>query len=631
MYGLTSTQIRLIWYVLIAATVAISAYVEGLYKPHLKISALSSKSEAIQVFCDSGAGFHESTSKTVTLRTTWTQGATLTIPLPEPCQRIRIDLGSSDAQIALLSASLTTPNGLEKDILKNINQGFLHDLRLELLSTGEYSVFSSSGNDPYVILDGDFQNLTYVNGLIVFFKLISLFVLIAGFFYFADYLARTNPTLLTILLVAILIRILHFIGTPLPLDAHHLHSYWPDEGTYYQYASRLLSEGIPRYFNSTFSIEVAPGNVLYTATLLSLFGGEIIIIRFFNLVFLSTATILFTYKAANLLFNYKVATIAAIVLAIYPEIVIFSPTLLTEPLFVTLVIAFIYAFSKLTIDPGEKEILILLFAACVAIFAAITRLVFLPIVLLLFVYAIYVVKKPSGRRNASLAGLLSVLILIGLTPFFLNGHKHSGQYMIATGSGAVLWLGSRSDTEGDEPPYRGKRYQTEEIIGSLSHLSLEGDRKLREAGTQNIERDPFRYALITTKKIGRLLIGNNYFWFFPQKRFKDWSEGRPLHERFIKLFSILFAIGVTLGAILYPLTRKSPNPSADFAYVSMLALVAAYLPFLVNQRYGLPIFAINSMFAAYSIMQAKKEGKNYLLLTLICVGLLIWALILAGV
>lgn len=631
MYGLTPTQIRLIWYVLIAATVAISAYVEGLYKPHLKISALSSKSEAIQVFCDNGAGFHESTSKTVALRTTWTKGATLTIPLPESCQRIRVDLGSSDAQIALLSASLTTPNGLEKDILKNINQGFLHDLRLESLSTGGYSVFISSGNDPYIILDGDFQNLTHVNGLIVLFKLISLFVLIVGFFYFADYLARTNPTLFTILLVAILIRILHFIGTPLPLEAHHLHSYWPDEGTYHQYASKLLTEGIPRYFSSTSSIEVAPGNVLYTATLLSLFGGEIIILRFFNLLFLSSATILFTYKAANLLFDHRVATIAAIVLATYPEIITFSPTLLTEPLFVTLVIAFIYAFSKLTIDPGEKKISVLLFAACVAIFAAITRLVFLPIVLLLFVYALYVANKPSGRRNASMAVLLSVLILLGLTPFFLNGHKHSGQYMIATGSGAVLWLGSRSDTEGDEPPYRGKGYQTEEIIGSLSHLSLEGDRKLREAGTQNIVADPFRYAWITTKKIGRLLIGNNYFWFFPKKNFKDWSEGRSFYEGIIKLLSILLAIGVTLGAILYPIIGKYSNPTANFAYVSMLALVAAYLPFLVNQRYGLPIFTINSMFAAYSIMQAKKEGKNYLLLTLICVGVLIWAMILAGV
>ncbi|HBJ00737.1 MAG TPA: hypothetical protein DDY89_07440, partial [Lysinibacillus sp.] len=67
--------------------------------------------------------------------------------------------------------------------------------------------------------------------------------------------------------------------------------------------------------------------------------------------------------------------------------------------------------------------------------------------------------------------IIAFMIFVG--PFFLKNLIAFDRLTLNNGSGAVLYLGSRADTEGDEPPYRGKDYDTYAITSPYQHLQSE--------------------------------------------------------------------------------------------------------------------------------------------------------------
>ena len=186
--------------------------------------------------------------------------------------------------------------------------------------------------------------------------------------------------------------------------------------------------------------------------------------------------------------------------------------------------------------------------------------------------------------------------------------------MVATGSGAVLWLGSRIDTNGDEPPYYHLPYDTNKITNNLSHLSLEGDTLLKQAAVKNIKENPYIYMKNSIKRIYRLVIGNNYFWFFPYDNFYSYMKNHDIFGSILKLLTIFTAtiIGVySLFACIFVLFGK--NIFLKFITLNSLALILLYIPFLVNQRYGLPVFCLNTILVMYFI-SANQVNKLYKIL-----------------
>lgn len=600
-----------LWCLLIALGTTAAMEIHGAHRPRLEISVLAPKVETIQVFCDTGTGFNERSSSSVRVSDKYRANGAADLRLAGNCGRIRLDLGSNGSAIEILSASLHSAYGVRINVLENIRTGELHNGRFDGAKVNSL-MFLSEGADPYVVLAGDFTKWTHYDLASHIIKLVCIFFVVFSLCVIMGIAGRRAPALFIIMLVAALVRGGYYLGSGLPIEADDLARVWPDEGTYFRYVNVLLESGLTQYFSNPLSIEVAPGNLLYLASLVNLFDGDLNLVRIFNLVVLSSLAIIFTFQITRRLFDYKTAIVASFLFAVYPELIVYAPTVLTEYLFITLLLGFIWLLLVIRQNVNADGIYwLVLIAAFVGVFAAVTRLVFLPVVVLVFTYALYLRFRTCEVRLSFAMLSLTALMVVALMPFFINGHKHTGNYMIATGSGAALWLGSRADTQGDEPPYRGKSYDTNLITKGASHISPEGDKLLKEAALRNIIENPSGYALLWVRKIGRLLVGNNYFWFFPNEKFSNWMIGKSYVSIFGKFFSLFIATGVVVFGLSYPLVGRKINDSVVFVFLTLLGLVVIYLPFLVNQRYGLPIFALSSAFAANVMLSLWRYKKTY--------------------
>jgi len=628
-------KIRLLWYVLIALTILLYLQKIGFYSAEIDLSLITSQPEPIQIFCDQGKGFTEVLSKRFTTVKDAQNGAKIRIPLAGNCRRIRLDLGGQSSAVTLLSATLKTNQGLQQDILPNIKSGQLHETHSLINENLEGINFISEGEDPFVILAGNFAAPTHSESIGVNAKSVLLFLIIVGLFTFTDYIARKDIALSTVVLTGLLLRVIFYFNSDIPIEVGQLSTHWHDEETYYAYAGKLLGNGALNYFHSPSSVEVAPGYLFYLSSMLSIFDGHIVIVRLFSLLFFSSVIIVLTFSVARHLFSRKIGIPAALLVAIYPSLIEFAPALLTEYLFLASLMAFIFIALKITdlkkIDRPKSHLLALITIGFLSgVEASITRLVFLPTMLLWLGYSAFLYKNPYTRKTSIVLAMLVLCVSIGLTPFLKNGHNHSGHYMIATGSGTVLWLGSRSDTDGDDPPYRKKDYGTESITHGASHLSLEGDRLLKVAALNNIAANPVNYMLMNIKKIGRLTIGNSYSWFAPFSTYSEWAKDHTRYDQFEKLFSLFLATTVAIFGAAYLIVFQKESHQASVVYLIAVALTATYLPFMVNPRYGLPIFVLSSIFSVYTAIQTWKVKGKYVFLSLTTLSIAIATLITNG-
>ncbi|WP_448589290.1 ArnT family glycosyltransferase [Thermodesulfobium sp.] len=611
---------------IIALTVIIYMHITGFYYPKIDLLIESSKNDEVQIFMDKGNGFNEKDS--IIKRISQSDMPTRLEFKISNSNKIRMDFGSTGSRIQVLGAKLV--NGeVEKNLISGIQHGYLNDANLIDYGNNTLCV-QATGNDPFVVLNGDFSGYTGYNIYKIFLKYLIIFILVFTLSCITVLIYRFNRKLFLITLIGILIRWFYFLNSGLPTDFKSLYLFWHDEGTYSNYVFKLLHDGVINYFSSQSSIEVAPGNILYLSVLMKIFNFNIAIIRLFNLVVLSGATIVFTYFIAERHFGSKAAVIASSLVVLYPELIYFAPTILTEPLFFAFFIAFLFLLDQIIQKSAITKIHIfyILICAVVGVMASLTRLVLLPFYLVLLLLAIYMYKinyKLSAFKIIIMISISAILIL----PFLVNGYIHSGEIMIATGSGAVLWLGSRIDTDGDEPPYHHKTYDAELITKGASHISLEGDRRLRAAGLANIKAHPVNYAFMCVKRIGRLTVGNKYFWFFPYSNFLDWyHHNHTLFGSIVKIFSLFIAISVFVFGI-FAAFFFGRNISILHVVLLMPFMIVIYLPFLVNQRYGLPVFLINAILTGGLLSMNKKLAVQKLFL--LGLTILIAGFIIAGV
>jgi hypothetical protein len=214
-------------------------------------------------------------------------------------------------------------------------------------------------------------------------------------------------------------------------------------------------------------------------------------------------------------------------------------------------------------------------------------------------------------KKTSIAILLPVVVVgcIGFKNYYLFD-----RFIISTGSGAVLWLGSRSDTEGDDPPYRGLAYNTQNITEDSSHLSLKGDLLLIEAAKNNIKSNPAGYAWWSVKKIGRLLVGSNLAWFFPYNNVSAWQAGTgsSLLSLICKVFEIVLSALIAVYGIvgLFFVCRwKLTHGLVLSGTVLYLALFS--IPFLAIQRFGLPIVVLLTLPAAFLLYKSLPSSSKH--------------------
>lgn len=609
--------------VLLITYIFLSLYliISNTFSNKLYLNITCDKSDIMQIFYkDANTNFDEKKSKIKYVSEK--KEANLIYNIPSNMNHIRLDIGQQP-ELSCKIDSLYFKSGYKNvNLLQVLDNSYKNGMEISN-QTGFLKSYElkTTTNDAFTLLNftfGDYKNVS------TFAKLLALFVLFFLFGSLLIYISQKHFDLFVIILISIFIKAIFIVSANIPMDNDSFFSH--DERTYLRYVSLLFENGIFSYFDLPQSIEAAFGNLVYIYALLSFSDYSILFLRIFNAFFIGSTSIILVFLIASNIknLNKKSILVATILFSSYGEILYFSASYLTEPIIIFLFLLFMFLLQKIfdnDWDNRSKSLLIIsLIAGIVLALGSLVRLIFLPLFGILVLFAVYFYIKKNKNKAISLLSI-SITTIVLILPFMYNGYKHSGKLMVATGSGAVLWLGSRGDTNGDEPPYYHLKYDTDKIIGSLSHLTLEGDTLLKEAAIANIKNNTFEYVKNSMKRVYRLVIGNNYFWFFPYDNFTSYCKNSNFLISTIKFTTILLAVFIGAYSIfiyLYVLLFES-DVFLKFVVLNLLALIVLYVPFLVNQRYGLPIFSLNVILLLY-FLNDKNLNKIYKILPIVVSG-----------
>jgi 4-amino-4-deoxy-L-arabinose transferase-like glycosyltransferase len=581
----------------------------------LLLTIQSSAPTSVQVFCDAGTGFNEHDS--VIVSPTAGERPLFEIPLVKSCAKLRLDLNGPVKDFEILGAEIRTSAGDTLDVLSGFEKSrTTNDLNRDTQASNRFVV---TGADPWLVANGTFTGITSPQQHLV--RAVLILLLATGSLYalFKQIIQRSpglnsHRNILVVLSLALLVRVIYWVMNPLPASPNLLHTAWPDEATYFVPVKHIVEHGYLSYLASVKSFTVAPGNPSYIAAIYSV-SQSINVVRFCNLL-LSVTSIWLVYRIGCALFSRRAALLAAIVCSLNSQLVTYSATFLTEPLFIFLLLGFVHFFID-ALQSTRHQLIKAILASAMLAAASLTRtiLLLLPLVLLLpLAWLAWRNKGTQYLQDFKVANVKMMMVSLLIPISFIGAvaiknHFYFGKFAIATGSGAALWLGSRHDTEGDEPPYRGLQYDTTSITTTaFSHLSPEGDSRLVSAAKENIRKDPLHYLWICLKKPERLLIGNNHAWFFPQSNVKDWytsSSGEilPLTKIVASIAMASFiAIFGALGAVY---NRRAPLVVLTLIIPAGYFLVMS-VPFLAIQRYGLPVFPLLALLAFAALPKMRK-------------------------
>lgn len=282
---------------------------------------------------------------------------------------------------------------------------------------------------------------------------------------------------LSILTIVALWRMSHRMDHAVIPDA--LHRYFP-------YARRFIDEGWG-FLLSPDSFHVAPLGYLWPA----LFNNNLLTIRWVN-ASLFVICLILLWRICQQLGGTRAAVVATGLMVAHPQLYTLFPVELTEPLFFTGALLWVYGLVGIAEQSGRRWRYISMAAFGLAI-TLLSRPVLqvTSLFLLLLTAAIGLWPSKVERREslmpvqqASRAAALSIaLAFVPAAAIAIKNGLLFGVWGITTGSGAALLLGVHPLSLGAEPAYVGLGYD----VSSLSlmvpgtdgdHLHPAADRKL---------------------------------------------------------------------------------------------------------------------------------------------------------
>lgn len=604
---------------------------------HLDVQLQTKEKGSIQFFFDTGSGFNETQSKRIGLTETPDFVHYTLSTQAYGLRAIRIDPIDSVGQFEILSLQV---NYLfwHQQWIGSTELSYLqpvHELKVNPIFFGGLSG-QATGSDPSIIINelGYLKRWQLIGSLIIavlvglIFLSISIAIRHVG--GLKAIFAKVYMPEILILFVASFLRINYLIKSGLPSEPNRIWDMWPDEGSYFTIAQYISSHGLVDYLFSEKSVMSAPGNPVYIA-LIYTFTNSINAIRILNLT-LSVLTIFLIYKLGKKVFSRHVGLLSAGVCALHAQLIGYSATILTEPLFLFLFIAGIYSLMLLLGSEKVSRASYKKYSIATAIFltmAMLTRslIILLPAFLLISIaiFEIYrgflLGKFPFVLLRRAITPLLVPIIIIGI--IVAKNSIVFDRLITFTGSGAALWLGSRADTEGDEPPYRNRTYDTEAITQGETHITIKGDTLLMAAAKKNIRENPLAYMWWNIKKVGRLSVGSNLAWFYPNKSLSEWfrASGGGIFSAAVMIFQIILASCIVVLGILGLVAYRKREPFGLITAASVVYIIVFSVPFLVAQRYGLPLVILLVTPASAVIYDSWKKVGN--LRMVLCFGLLV--------
>ena len=376
---------------------------------------------------------------------------------------------------------------------------------------------------------------------------------------------RNHKILFLILVISIIIR----IGYVMVLEGE---LYFPDSVRYDRIALELLTG------NGFSSASTAPLYPIFLSFIYRFFGHSFLMVRIIQSV-VGSASILMIYLIAREIFSEKAGLIAGSISAVYPFFIFFTGLLLTETLFIFLLLCLIFFLRKMTIRLQWS------YTVCTGIFAGLSILI-KPVMSYFLLFALVVVLAAcGGGRKKLFAKVMLVLLITGiiLMPWARSNHKKTGEFIFLTTSGG-LTLYESNNPLADGGPGLEKIIRTEEMR-NMNEIEL--DKHFKRQAILFIKNNPRRFIRLTIIKLRR-------FW----SPVPNASSYRSMKYKLISIFSFC---PVILLAVWGMIAWRKQWKYLLFLYLPVVFFCLLHMVILGSVRYRIPVMPFMIVLAAGGI------------------------------
>jgi 4-amino-4-deoxy-L-arabinose transferase-like glycosyltransferase len=381
-------------------------------------------------------------------------------------------------------------------------------------------------------------------------------------------------TLGAILMLALGARLLVVIVMPEVGDPNSM-----DTSNYLHLARSLLESGSYAMWAKP-SAYVAPVYPFFLAGVFKIFGENFLVVKLIQVV-LGTAAVPFVYLLALRFARPAVALLAALIVALHPELVGVTGFIYTETLFVFLLTATLLLTVRAMASAKPAQFL---FAGALLGLTTLCRGT-----TLYFPFFILAVMMFSSQRWTWLRrwAVFMAGMVMAMAPWTLRNYHHFHVFLpVATGSGDVFWTGNYLEFDGE---YRYEETQAKllEVAGDVDLVTR--DRKLMADAKQRIFSEPLPHAWLFARKVWR-------YWL---RIYEDVPSGEARQRNWL-VFGTLAAIHYALLPLavigLRHCNRHDDGAKFLLAFVVYYTLVHAAT--LAVARYRIPLLPLLGLAAA---------------------------------
>lgn len=324
-------------------------------------------------------------------------------------------------------------------------------------------------------------------------------------------------------------------------------------------------------------------------------------------VLLGTLVVWLTFLTARRFFSESEALVAAALVAVNPFLVFVSGYLLTENLYLILVLLALFLVPKPESVRGSVKIV---FAAAVVLgVAALTR----PTAVMLGVWMLSVFVLFSGgalRARLTRAVLLAVVFTALILPWCFRNYAVVGGWAGLTTHGGITFLQGNNQRVIDVPHYRGGVAPTAQLprADELAQLGeYEADKLAWRLGQQFLRENPEQVPRLVAWKLVRLwrlksdmgMSGIRSGWWFS----KDSVLGGLAANFDIGFLYAIVTMPMFLAGLV--LTRRRV-PELAFLYGIVVAQTAVAVMFFGSLRTRVPAEPVIAVFAAVAVVRLYK-------------------------
>lgn len=385
-----------------------------------------------------------------------------------------------------------------------------------------------------------------------------------------------------------------------------------DQISYHTLALRLLeghgfSFGKPWWPLTDANAPTAHWSFLYTyyvAAVYTIFGPHPLAARIIQAILVGILHPGLAYWLGKRIYSVPVGLAAAGLTAFYPYFVYYSATLMTEPFYITGILAGFSLAIKLAEErlssPGYLQGVVRLSLALGAVMGAVVllrQLFLLFIPFLLFWFWLSSGCKFSKPLLFSSSITVAVIVLC-ILPFTIYNYQRFHRFVLLNTNAGYAFFWANHPVYGVQfepilPPELGTYLGLiPEELRSLDEAAL--DQALLERGLQFVLDDPLRYLRLSLSRIP------SFFMFWPSPK-----------SGLISNLSRVGGYGVLLPLMVYgvvrafiprqPVSRMKPGSSAVLLLLFMFVYTLIHLLSWTLIRYRLPVDAVSMVFAGLAV------------------------------